>query len=74
MALIPIQDYANDNPYGFSVSKLLSLAKTKPGADKILRRISDRTVLVDEESLEEWMGNQKFYSVKRTKKEKKQKI
>lgn len=69
MSLIPLKEYAKENPYGFFISTLRGLAK-KPGGDKILRRVSARMILVDTEALDEWLQNQKYYTTKRAKKAK----
>ena len=68
MALIPFQAYVKDNPYAFTAAKLRHIIKTKPGAEKMLRRISSRVIFVDEDAVEEFINSQKFYTFKRGKK------
>ncbi len=64
MALIPLRDFAKENPYNFSLSTLKTLLKTEPSIQKAIKRVSARCMFVDEDALADWIASRNYYTVK----------
>lgn len=64
MALTPLKKFVEENQLGFTLSSIKHLIRTDPSIHKAIKRISPRALFVDEEALEEWIGDKKFYTVK----------